>query len=170
MMMAMVLSAAGIHAASAAGPDEVLRRLRASVAADLAQTEMFLTLFYAVVDPEGARLSYANAGHPHAFRLSADGTWERLSATTPPLGLAPDAPIRSQDTVLRTGELLLLFSDGIPDSRAADGRALGEQRVLDVVWQERHRPAWEIVDRVLAVAEAVSDSAPDDCTILVLKA
>ena len=170
MMMALVLSAAGIHAASAATPDEVLRRLRASVAGELAQTEMFLTLFYGVVEPGKGRLSFANAGHPHAFRLAVDGTWERLSATTPPLGLAPDAPIRTLEVPWGPGDLVLMFSDGIPDTRGSDDRSLGEQRVLDLVQGARDRPAREIVDRVLAMAAEVSASASDDRTLLVLKA
>ncbi|HEX9581066.1 MAG TPA: GAF domain-containing SpoIIE family protein phosphatase [Gemmatimonadales bacterium] len=170
MMMALVLSAAGIHAASAAGPEEVLRRLRTSVAAELAQTEMFLTLFYGVVEPGNRRLRFANAGHPHAFRLSADGAWERLSATTPPLGLAPEAPIRSHDVTWGAGDLVLLFSDGIPDTRGPHERPVGEQRVLDQVREARQRPAREIVDQVLAMAAESSATASDDRTILVLKA
>jgi sigma-B regulation protein RsbU (phosphoserine phosphatase) len=170
LVMALVLSAAGIHAASAASPDEVVRRLRESVAADLAQTEMFLTFCYAVIEPQSGRLCYANAGHPHAFRLSAAAEWERLSATTPPLGLAPGAPVRCRETSWGPGDLLLLFSDGVSDTRDAADRPLGEARVLDLVRELRERPAREVVDRVFALAASVSDVAPDDRTILVLKA
>ena len=170
MMMALVLSAAGIHAASAATPDDVLRRLRSSVADELAQTEMFLTLFYGVVEPGRRRVCFANAGHPHAFRLLADGSWERLSATTPPLGLAPGAPIRALESPLAPGDLVLLFSDGITDTRDAADRPLGEARVLELVSGARERPAREIVDEVLAMVGNVAPASPDDRTILVLKA
>lgn len=169
LVMTLVLSAAGIHAASAAPPDEVLRRLRASVATDLAQTEMFLTFFYAVIEPKRGRLCYANAGHPHAFRLPAAGEWERLSATTPPLGLAPEAPVRCREVSWGPGDLLLLFSDGVSDTRDAADRPLGEARVLDLVRVDRGRPARDVVERVLALASSVSDVARDDRTILVLK-
>jgi sigma-B regulation protein RsbU (phosphoserine phosphatase) len=169
LIMALVLSAAGIHAASAATPDDALRRLRASVAAELAETEMYLSLFYAVIEPGRGRLAFANAGHPHAFRLSRDGAWERLSATTPPLGLAPDAPVRAGETAWGPGDLLLLFSDGVSDTRDAHDRPLGETRVLDLVREQRALPARELVERVLALASAVSAVAPDDRTVLVLK-
>lgn len=170
LIMALVLSAAGIHAASGASPDEVLRRLRSSVAAELTQTEMFLTLFYAVIDPGRGSLCFANAGHPHAFRLSVDGDWERLSATTPPLGLAPEAPVRSHEVPWGPGDLLLLFSDGVSDTRDDQDRALGEARVLDLVRARRDQPAGDVVEHVLSFASGVSAVAPDDRTILVLKA
>jgi len=67
----------------------VLRRLEESLADELASTEMFLTVFYAVVDPKVGRITFANAGHPHAFLVSTrTGEAVRLEATRPPLGLA----------------------------------------------------------------------------------
>src|SRR2546428_12014182 len=87
--MALVMAASGIHAESAEAPTEVLRRLEASLADELASTEMFLTVFYAVVDPKAGRITFANAGHPHAFLVSTrTGEAVRLEATRPPPGLA----------------------------------------------------------------------------------
>src|SRR3989449_6301704 len=89
LIMALVMAASGIHAESAETPTEVLRRLEESLADELASTEMFLTVFYAVVDPKAGRITFANAGHPHAFLVSTrTGEAVRLEATRPPLGLA----------------------------------------------------------------------------------
>src|SRR5258708_32672175 len=68
LIMALTLSAAGIHAAGAPTPEETLQRLLESISADLARTEMHLAEFYGVVDARRGRLHYANAGHPHAVR------------------------------------------------------------------------------------------------------
>src|SRR5204862_7833812 len=88
LIMALAMAASGIHAETAESPHEALRRLEMSLAEELAETEMFLTLCYAVADPASGTLTYANAGHPHAFLVSTDnGAITRLEATRPPLGL-----------------------------------------------------------------------------------
>lgn len=167
LIMALVLSAAGIHAATAEAPDEVLRRLRASVAGELEETEMYLSLFYGVVDREARRLRYANAGHPHAFRIDKNGSVKRLGATTPPLGLAPGQRILAAEMPWKRGDLLLLFSDGLVDGRSG-GTTAAEREVVQLAVTLRQRPAQAIVDAVLA--RAGDEPAADDRTILVLKA
>src|SRR5256886_10609201 len=88
LIMALAMAASGIHAETAESPHEALRRLEMSLAEELAETEMFLTLCYVVADPAKGTLTYANAGHPHAFLVSTEsGAVTRLDATRPPLGL-----------------------------------------------------------------------------------
>src|SRR5437870_4589830 len=60
LIMALVMAASGIHAESAETPTEVLRRLEESLTEELANTEMFLTVFYAVVDPQAGRITFGN--------------------------------------------------------------------------------------------------------------
>lgn len=170
LIMAMVLSAAGIHAAAHDDPDEVLRRLRASLSGELRDTEMHLSIFYGVADRVRRRLRYSNAGHPHAFLIDAAGHPERLAATTPPLGLAPDQEIGAGEAPWRPGDVLLLFSDGLADALDADDRRFGESGVLDVVSRDRTRPAAAIVEAVLAAVPQFSAAPADDQTIVVLKA
>jgi len=167
MIMALVLSAAGIHAAETEAPDEVLRRLRDSVSGELEETEMYLSLFYGVVHRKARRLRYVNAGHPHAFRIDKNGAVRRLEATTPPLGLAPGERFAAAELPWKKGDLLLLFSDGLVDGREG-GAALSEVELLRIVVMLRQRRAEAIVDAVLA--EAGGEPAADDRTILVLKA
>src|SRR2546426_4357195 len=72
LIMALAMAASGIHAETAESPHEALRRLEMSLAEELAETEMFLTLCYAVADPANGTLTFANAGHPHAFLVSTE--------------------------------------------------------------------------------------------------
>ncbi len=167
LIMALVLSAAGIHAATTEAPEEVLRRLRASVAGELEETEMYLSLFYGVADRQARRLRYANAGHPHAFRIDKNGAVRRLEATTPPLGLAPGRRILAAEIPWKRGDLLLLFSDGLVDGRAG-GTTAAEREVVQLVVTHRQRPAQAIVEA--ALARTGPEPAADDRTILVLKA
>src|SRR2546427_9550539 len=62
LIMALAMAASGIHAETAETPAEVLRRIEESLGEELASTEMFLTVFYAVIDPAAQRIVYANAG------------------------------------------------------------------------------------------------------------
>src|SRR3989441_12876561 len=124
--MALVMAASGIHAESAETPAEVLRRIEESLGEELASTEMFLTVFYAVIDPAAQRIVYANAGHPHAFLVSTQtGDAVRLEATRPPLGLAT-AP--GEDAVRpwrRREALLCLFTDGLTEATGSGGAGTG---------------------------------------------
>jgi phosphoserine phosphatase RsbU/P len=171
LIMALTLSAAGIHASSAPTPEETLRRLLESVSAELARTEMHLALFYGVVDSARRKLTYSNAGHPHAFRINGSGIAERLGATSPPLGLARAETIKGSEISWTPGkDLLVLVSDGITDARNADGDRFGESRVLELAQQHRKEPPGNIVNAVFAAVSAHSPSPADDRTLLVLLA
>ena len=171
LIMALVLSAAGIHAEEAATPDDALRSLLKSVQNELAETEMHLALFYGVADPSAGLLRYANAGHPHAFRVAADGSRERLGATSPPLGLTDAGAILARETIwIADEDLLVLFSDGIADASNGDGAKFGEERVLDIVEQHRDTAAADIVDAVVGAVIEFAGSPSDDRTVLVLRA
>ncbi len=172
LIMALVMAASGIHAESAETPTEVLRRIDESLAEELTRTEMFLTLFYGVVDPKAERVTYANAGHPHAFLVSCNtGAATRLEATRPPLGLAAT---HGQDMVVpwrRKEALLCLFTDGVAEAASEDGERFGEQRVLGHVCRLRDRPARDILEAVYAdLAGFTGGTTPaDDRTLVILK-
>src|SRR3989449_582827 len=175
LIMALVMAASGIHAESAETPTEVLRRLEESLADELASTEMFLTVFYAVVDPNAGRIRFANAGHPHAFLVSTrTGEAVRLQATRPPLGLAT-AP--GEDAALswaRREAIICLFTDGVTEALGGGGPAgerFGEDRVLGHVARLKDRPAREILESVHADLAGFTGGAPpaDDRTVVILK-
>ena len=135
-----------------------------------ATTEMYFSVFYGVLDPLSGRLSYANAGHPYAFRVPRFGEPERLEATAPPLGLATAGSIQRRQVPWSVGhDLLVLWTDGLVDARNEAGEPFGEQRLLDEVCAHRTEPAEAIVQAVLAEAEAFGAQPLDDRTLLVLR-
>jgi sigma-B regulation protein RsbU (phosphoserine phosphatase) len=99
LIMALTMSASAIQAQRTNDPGEALHALYSSVREELATTEMFISGFYAIVDRAAAEIWYANTGHPHAFVFSADGSFERLAAADPPLGMGEGRPT----TVRRLG-------------------------------------------------------------------
>lgn len=172
MLMAHAISAAGILAQSSASPEEAIERLLDDIGDELRRTEMSMALFYGVVDRRKNVLRYANAGHPHAFVVSANGSdLQRLGATAPPLGLAGEKVVLGAQVEWRPKrDLLCLFTDGMVDSRNAQGEPYGEERLLAVVRANVARPAPQIVDAVFSDLEAFSgDQHQDDRSLLVLR-
>jgi sigma-B regulation protein RsbU (phosphoserine phosphatase) len=170
LVMALVMAAAGIHAATSATPDETLRALLESLSSELARTEMHFSVFYGVLDPSSRQLEYANAGHQHAFQVPRHGVPERLEATAPPLGLATPASIQRRRVPWSVGEdLLVLWTDGLVDARNEAGEPFGEQRLLDEIAAHRKEAPETIVQRVLQKADEFSAHPTDDRTLLVLR-
>ncbi|MGH7608312.1 MAG: PP2C family protein-serine/threonine phosphatase, partial [Gemmatimonadales bacterium] len=171
--MALAMAASGIHAETADSPTEALVRLEASLADELASTEMFLSLCYAVIDPARGQLTYANAGHPHAFLVdTATGAHTRLAATRPPLGLGGTGTERAL-SFQHGHAILCLFTDGLVEARdqRGGGEAFGEQRVLGHVTHLNDRPAQHILEAVFTHHAAFTGGAPalDDRTLVLLK-
>ena len=172
LLMANAISAATVVAQAAPTPQEALHRLLGVMGDELARTEMFISLFYAVVDSDQGVLSWANAGHPYAFLMPVDGSApRRLRATAPPFGLAPGGVIGGSRCPWRCREdLLCLFTDGLTESRSPSGEPYGEQRLLETVRRHEARPASDIVDAVFTdVAEFSGRVAQDDRTLVLLR-
>jgi sigma-B regulation protein RsbU (phosphoserine phosphatase) len=171
LIMALTLSAAAIHAQRTQDPGAVLHALLDSLRDELSSTEMFITVFYGVVDKEAGKVRYANTGHPHAFVFRANGDVQRLPALDPPLGMVHEAPSASETAWERGRDLLVLFTDGICDALNARGDRLGEEWVLDLVKQYRSEPPTVIVDRVFKALQKHIGGVPlqDDLTLLILR-
>jgi sigma-B regulation protein RsbU (phosphoserine phosphatase) len=170
LVMALVMSAAGIHAAASVTPDETLTALLESLSTELTTTEMYFSVFYGVLDPLSGRLSYANAGHPYAFRVPRFGEPERLEATAPPLGLATVGSIQRRQVPWSVDhDLLVLWTDGLVDARNEAGEPFGEQRLLATVCARRTEPPEAIVTAVIEEAEAFGSKPIDDRTLLILR-
>ena len=171
LIMMLTMSAAGIYAREAESPAHVLRKLDDALADELATTEMFLSVFYGVIDPAAGVLTYANAGHPHAFVLRADGGSERLTATDPPVGFAGPDSYGEESVAWMSGEdLLLLFTDGLSDTLATKSLKNGEAQVVECAVRHRFREPPDIIHELFELSADASMSAlADDRTALVVR-
>lgn len=170
LIMALVMSASAIHAQTTTDPGETLSALLASMRDELATTEMYVSLFYAVVDRNLGRLHYANAGHPHAFVILKSGKVERLPALDPPLGMGTSPPTGTSRP-WTVGDLLLLFTDGVADARDRHGERLGEERIVELARRCHAEQPNQLLDRIFALLDQHTGDTPrrDDLTIVALR-
>jgi sigma-B regulation protein RsbU (phosphoserine phosphatase) len=170
LIMALALSAATIYAAEMESPEQVLSRMAEALGDELESTEMYLTLFYGVLDPEAGALVYANAGHPHAFLMDREGVALRLPALDPPMGIADPKAYQKKQVPWHPGEdLLLLFTDGLSDTLLANSRTEGEAAIVDTVARLKHEPAREIVRTLFALERTGNRAEGDDRTAVILR-
>jgi len=133
--------------------------------------EKFVTLFYAILDPRTATLTYCNAGHERPYHISPGGVMRRLNAGGIVLGITDDFAYEQATVALERGDLVVIFSDGVSEAMNAKGEQLGEE-VVEKVAREHMRESAEAVKTALigAVrAHAAGAAQADDITVVVLR-
>jgi len=112
-------------------PGENLQRINEALF-PYVPSNMFVTCFYAILDPKNGHLSYANAGHDLPY-LHRNGEAEELMARGMPLGLMPGMGYEEKEIALHVGEAALFYSDGLVEAHASDGEMFGFPRLRALV-------------------------------------
>src|SRR5829696_7930164 len=120
-----------VHRGSVA-PEQVLVEANEILCAYIPPTNMFVTCFYAILEPESGRLRYANAGHDLPYERH-DGRVDKLRARGMPLGLMPGMLYEEKEAVLAAGDDLLFYSDGLIEAHGPTGEMFGFSRLQDLV-------------------------------------
>jgi serine phosphatase RsbU (regulator of sigma subunit) len=122
-------------ASGSSSPGEVLAQVNEALLARI-PPNMFVTCFYAILDPESGHLVYANAGHSLPCCRREDAATE-LSARGMPLGLMPAMSYEEKGTVLGAGEWVLFYTDGLIEAHNPQGEMFGTPRLRNLL---RHYP------------------------------
>jgi anti-sigma regulatory factor (Ser/Thr protein kinase) len=128
LMMASTRAVMRAAAPRLVAPGAVLARVNDSLCPDM-PPGMFVTCFYAVLDPASGRLTFANAGHDAPYRRGPTGEVGELRARGTPLGLMPGAVYDECETELAPGDWLLLHSDGLVEAHDPAGEMFGFPRL-----------------------------------------
>ena len=108
-------------------PGAVLERTNNLLVEDI-PPKMFVTCLYALLDPASGRVVFANAGHDVPYHRKEGGVVE-MRARGMPLGLLPGMTYDEKETVLRPGECLLLYSDGLVEAHNRSREMFGFPRL-----------------------------------------
>ncbi len=155
-----------------ASPDIVFFSANERILQD-ARANLFITAFYGILDPESGLLTYCNAGHSPPMLLSQKdgGMIHALTPTGMPIGIDEDSTWTQAEIYIQPGDLLVLYTDGIPDAQNAEGVFFKERRLIEILQKHQGAHAQEVQAAILeAVTQFSAGNAQfDDITLLVLK-
>jgi serine phosphatase RsbU (regulator of sigma subunit)/predicted ester cyclase len=120
------------QAFDSSSPGEVLARVNETLFTRI-PANMFVTCFYAVLDPDSGRLVYANAGHDLPYLRSQGGECEEFRARGMPLGLMPEMGYEQKETTLQVGDAAFFYSDGLVEAHDPEGEMFGFPRLRELV-------------------------------------
>jgi serine phosphatase RsbU (regulator of sigma subunit) len=161
-------------AGEARSPTTTLQRVNELIL-DETRSEMFVTLFYAVLNWNTGQLTYANAGHlpPILWRCHQDAASRvtTLTARGTVLGVFEHISLEEQQITIEPGDILVLYTDGVTEPINDQEEEFGEERLIQVITENCQRPCDEIVARIrAAVSEFAGDQPPfDDYTLIGLR-
>jgi serine phosphatase RsbU (regulator of sigma subunit)/predicted ester cyclase len=154
---------------SSSSPGEVLKRANEALTVRI-PPNMFVTCFYAILDPGSGSLTYANAGHDLPY-LHRNGAAEELRARGMPLGLIPGMGYEEKETSLQAGESVLFYSDGLVEAHDPDGEMFGFPRLRALVAEhaEEERLPGDFLMEELYSFVGEGWEQEDDITLLTLE-
>ncbi len=170
LLMAVTRTIVRNQARSGKGPAEILcdaNRL-------LIETNMqslYVTMFIACYNIDTGDITYANAGHPRPFKLCCDDQVTKFGDTTGTIvGMLEDAEYTEATGHLDPGDFLVLYTDGVPDARAPDGRFFGEENFIDLLRICTGKSVKEICEYTVDVLVGYqANELKDDTTLLVIR-
>ena len=158
-------------AISSPEPGTVLGEVNALLHEDN-DTQMFVTVLYAVYDPETGEFTYASGGHDAPLLVHSDGSSELLPLTGGiVLGIVPDLAYGQKSVVLDHGETLVLYTDGVTEAMNGEGEQFGIERLRKVFTGRAPKDANEAAHKVFEAVNTFADGAAqsDDITCLTLR-
>jgi phosphoserine phosphatase RsbU/P len=132
----------------------------------------FVTFCAVVLDPATGTLRYCNAGHNAPLLLHASGNLESLEPTGTVLGILPSASYEEKTCLLNSGDVLLLFSDGVTESCRPDvDEEFGEEQLVTLLQSQPDHAAGTIIDSIKTALASFTGGTPaaDDVTLIVAR-
>jgi serine phosphatase RsbU (regulator of sigma subunit) len=156
------------QASHSSSPGEMLRRVNEALVPSIPDN-MFVTCFYAILDPTSGSLRYANAGHDVPY-LHRSGDTEEMRARGMPLGLMPEMGYEEKEIVLDSGEAAFFYSDGLVEAHNPQGEMFGFPRLRALVAEHAQKESLEeaLLEELYSfVGEGWKQE--DDITLLTLR-
>lgn len=154
-------------------PNEVVQSVHRGLLEVSSEDNMFVTAFYGVLHPASGRLRYIRAGQdrPLWLKHNSDDVIE-LDGQGRFLGMLPSLTLEEREVVMSRGDVLVMYSDGIPDTINLNSETYGLERLVELLKVNRKASAQGLCDIIFNdVFEFRGDAAAfDDITVLIAKA
>lgn len=134
-------------------------------------SDKFITFMVGILEPKSGKFSFVNAGHNPGFILRNDNSLYKLEAGGIPLGMMDAGiPFEANETVLNSGEKLLLYTDGIPEAMNEESEEYSDEKLELFFSRFNHTTADYFISNMIHEIKNYAGSAPqsDDITILYL--
>lgn len=152
-------------------PSAAIRDANTIIAND-SKSGMFVTLFYGYLDSATRTLTYVNAGHnPPIHYRASDGMLTDLTATGIVMGALADAAYSQESVQMLTGDVLILYTDGITEAENADLEMFGIERLEKIILASSRLPAKELIQEIFNATRSFTGDHPqsDDITLMVIR-
>ncbi len=169
LMMASVRSALRAHAQSIFDIDDIVGRVNRHMCRDTLVSE-FATLFYGVLSPDGKRFTFCNAGHNPPILVRGNRVKE-LDAGGLVIGVLPESTYDKDVVDLKSGDILVFYTDGVTESVNYDDELYGFDRMCESIFKHRHLEVATMTQQLLWDVRrfaGLADQA-DDITLVVAK-
>jgi len=135
-----------------------------------ARANLFVTVFFGVLDPATGLLTYANAGHTPPYLVSVNPGVTTLRNTGMPLGIDEESTWNEETVHLHTGDVLLLYTDGVTDAQNSRGEFIDRNEILDITSCCTGQSVDQISQAILEKLHRFVGDAPrfDDITLVIL--
>ncbi|HEY3174291.1 MAG TPA: SpoIIE family protein phosphatase [Candidatus Polarisedimenticolia bacterium] len=170
LLMATVRASFRAHVGASAGIQDLIKSLNETILQS-AKENNFVSFYYGEIDAASGAVECVNAGHNAPILMRATGQVERLKADGLILGVFAGARYGLNKVTIGPGDLLVAFSDGVPEAQNEAGEEFGEDRLLGLLKEQRGAGAQAIQDLVKENVRSFMGLAPqyDDITLLVVK-
>jgi sigma-B regulation protein RsbU (phosphoserine phosphatase) len=172
MLTALARTILRVEAGYGHPPQRVIKHTNRALIRDLQHAEMFITAFVAYLNPDDLTLTYASAGHTPALWWHGDqGTFELLTATTPPLGIQIAEAGGERTVQLLPGDFILFYTDGVTETMSPENQPFGTDRLKEALIAHIGSTANDLMQSVLIAVRAFRRSAPwsDDLTMIAMR-
>ena len=151
-------------------PEELVGRINNSIFQDTSP-ELFVTLFYGILDNSTGEFRYINAGHNPPLLVRQDGTVEELTQGGTILGILPDANFQTESITLNSQDLMLLYTDGLTEAGLPEIEPWGEENLKSFLSGIHQNPADRVAELVLKKVEKSLKGTiqTDDIALVLLK-
>lgn len=167
LFMTMVRSIIRTMGHSKSPPLKVIHYLNGFLGGEIPDPEIFVTGIYSQFHKPTKTLTYVTAGHPAPWLINHKGQTKRLPAKGLAMGIVPDIPYEEHQVVLKSGDTVLFFTDGLYELKKDDGIMLGEEGLELVIqkidWTSPQKGVKQLFEEMNLLKQQ------DDQTVLVLK-